>query len=63
MTADDRENEIHRARVYLGEARRRRHSRADRSFYWLLLSWAANCRARALHALREAAPTQPDLFA
>jgi hypothetical protein len=63
MTAEDRENEIHRARVYLGEARRRRHSRADRSFYWLLLGWAANCRARALSALREAAPAQPDLFA
>lgn len=35
------------ARVYLQEARNRRHAPASRAFYWTLLRWAANARHRA----------------
>jgi hypothetical protein len=57
---DDRAFAIHCARVYLTEAARRRHSRANRNFYWTLLAWAANQRRKAA-AL--AAGTQREMFA
>lgn len=40
---NDREANIHSARVYLAEARRRRRQ----SFGFVLLEWAANARRRA----------------
>lgn len=45
---------IHAARVYLAEARRRRGQR----FGWVLLAWAANARRSAVAATR-----QMELFA
>jgi hypothetical protein len=63
VSENQRADEIHRARVYLSEARRRRNSRADRSFYWTLLEWSARCRKRAAEAIVACPPAQPDLFA
>jgi len=63
MSENERGDDIHRARVYLSEARRRRHSRADRAFYWTLLDWAARCRKRAAEAMKACPPAQSDLFA
>ncbi len=40
---NEREFNLHRARVYLAEARRRR----DQQFGWTLLQWAANARRAA----------------
>ena len=45
----DRETCLNCARVYLTEARNRRHSG---NFYWVLMAWARNARIRA-HALRD----------
>jgi hypothetical protein len=50
---DDRAANIHSARVYLAEARRRRRQ----SFGFVLLEWAANARRRAM-----AATVQRELF-
>lgn len=54
-----RELSIHRARVYLAEAARRRTHPASRNFYWQLIAWAQSCR-RAAAVYRE---PQGDLFA
>jgi hypothetical protein len=35
---------LHIAKVHLAEAAKRRHSHVNRSFYWVLLAWAANAR-------------------
>lgn len=51
----ERADLLHCARVYLAEARRRRHTP---SFHATLLRWAANMRRRA-----GAAAMQRDLFA
>lgn len=48
------------ARVHLNECRARRHSRANRDFYWSLFAWAQRARRRAA-ASRE--PVQGGLFA
>lgn len=50
---DDRAANIHSARVYLAEARRRR----GQSFGFVLLEWAGNARRRAM-----AATVQRELF-
>jgi len=55
---------IHSARVYLREARSRRHQ----SFSWTLLEWAGNARRRAAACVamatksEPAQPVQGDLF-
>jgi hypothetical protein len=49
----EREANIHTARVYLAEARRRR----NQTFGFVLLEWAANARRRAA-----AATVQRELF-
>lgn len=46
----DRATNLDAARVYLHEARNRRHAPASRAFYWTLLRWAANARQRATEA-------------
>lgn len=51
-----RANEIHQARVYLTESKRRGRCQ----FAFLLLTWAANARRRAMAAKPE--PAQHDLF-
>ncbi len=51
----DRETAMYCARVYLAEARRRRHTP---SFHATLLRWAANARRRGAEATR-----QRELFA
>lgn len=43
MTSD-RETCLNCARVYLAEAKNRRHSG---NFYWVLMAWARNARIRA----------------
>lgn len=65
MTAADRAEEMHRARVYLSEARSRRDSPVNRTFYWRLMNWAANCRGRIIASdqIAVAGPAQRDLFA
>jgi hypothetical protein len=47
QTVSDRAAAIHCARVFLTEARRRRH---DTAFHAILLQWAANARRRAAAA-------------
>jgi hypothetical protein len=54
---DQRAENIRLARVYLREARARRH--APRSFF-LFLEWAGNARRRAAAAMK--APAQGELF-
>lgn len=50
---------IHTARVYLAQSRH--FTRRHRSFSFVLLEWAANCRRR-IAAERHQAPGQLDLF-
>lgn len=52
----DRTSNLHQARVYLTESKRRGRS----SFAFLLLTWAGNARRRAMAV--KAAPAQGDLF-
>lgn len=52
----DRADNLHQARVYLTESKRRGRS----SFAFLLLTWAGNARRRAMSVT--AAPAQGDLF-
>lgn len=54
---NDRDTLIHCARVYLAEARRRRH---QREFSFTLLGWAANARRSA--AAQPRAAKQAELF-
>lgn len=54
--SDDRAAHIHRARVYLAQARLFRE-RGD-SFFFVLLEWAANARWEAYWCR----PEQPELF-
>ena len=56
---EDRAFMIHTARVHLRECQLRRHSCANRNFYWSLFAWAQRCRREAA---RLRAP-QGDLFA
>jgi hypothetical protein len=49
---------IHAARVYLAEARRRR----GQSFAFVLLQWAANARHRAMAEPAQREPAQGELF-
>ena len=51
--------QIHCARVYLAEAKRRR----GQPFHTVLLQWAANCRLRAYHYADKLDMVQMDLFA
>lgn len=37
---------LHTARVLLGECAKRRHSKVDRNFYFVLFAWAQNARRR-----------------
>lgn len=37
---------LHVARVLLAECAKRRHSRVDRNFYFVLFGWAQNARRR-----------------
>jgi len=53
---NDRAVALHTARVHLAEARRRRGT----SFFWTLLTWAANARRRAAAAPVD--PVQGGLF-
>lgn len=55
-----REQDLLAARLYLTEARSRRLRNApgDRSLFWMLLSWTANARLRAI----KAQAAQLDLF-
>lgn len=55
-TISEREINLHCAKVYLREARVRRHR--DPAFSATLLMWAANARRRAAAST----PVQPDLF-
>ena len=48
------------ARALLSEARNRRHSPANKDFYWTLLQWAANARREAFSI--NVAPAQGELF-
>ncbi|MFA6903353.1 MAG: hypothetical protein WC236_09745 [Gallionellaceae bacterium] len=52
----DRASNLHQARVYLTESKRRGRS----SFAFLLLTWAGNARRRAMSVKAE--PAQRDLF-
>jgi hypothetical protein len=45
MMNNEKDTNIHCAKVYLQEARRRREG----TFHAVLLRWAANCRLRAFH--------------
>jgi hypothetical protein len=51
----ERESNIHAAKVYLAEARRRRNH-PDQGFDWTMLAWVRNARLRAVAA------TERDLF-
>lgn len=51
------EFQLHMARVYLNESRSTKH----RGWSFTLLSWAGDCRRRAM-AMRKRAPVQADLF-
>lgn len=55
----DRAFLIHAAKVHLRECQLRRHSRANRNFYWSLFAWAQRCRREAVAAR----PPQGELFA
>lgn len=57
----DRAFAIHYARVLLAEASRRRHSSANRNYYWTLISNAQKARRDAA-AISEQ-PAQLGLFA
>jgi hypothetical protein len=49
-------NDLHQARVYLAQAKVRRH---QHKFHAVLLSWAANCR---LNYSKKIEPIQGNLF-
>jgi hypothetical protein len=55
-----RETSIYMARVFLAQARARRHNPAQRGFCFVLLEWAANRRKEAAAIRRE--PLQGVLF-
>jgi hypothetical protein len=55
----DREKQIHSAKVYLAECKRRR----GQIFHAVLLKWAANCRLRAYHIEDNIEMVQMDMFA
>ena len=57
----ERASAIHRARVYLREARSRADNPSQRGFCFVLLGWAANARLRAAQAMRQK-PMQGELF-
>ena len=56
---NEHDAQIHCARVYLTEAKRRR----GQPFHAVLLQWAANCRLRAYHHEDKLDMVQMDLFA
>lgn len=58
---NERELQIHVARVHLAECARRRRHWPSRHFYWSLFAWAQNARLRAAVIARE--PQQRGLFA
>lgn len=53
-----REMNIHCAKVYLTEAKRRRSG----TFHAVLLKWAANCRIRALNFVPKKETQQLEMF-
>ena len=57
----ERASAIHRARVYLREARSRADNPSQRVFCFVLLGWAANARRQAVQAMRQQ-PIQGALF-
>jgi hypothetical protein len=55
-----REQNIHRARVYLAECSRRRDLASWNDFYWTVFGWAQNARRKAAQCKRQ--PVQGELF-
>jgi hypothetical protein len=52
-TLDDRQFQIHVARVHLAECARRRQHWPSRDFYWSLFAWAQKARRQAAAMPRE----------